>query len=143
MLRIINRVPQNFDELYREMDSVVQQLFGDEKVPQGFSPRTNVAETASAFEVSVELPGVRPEEVHVGVEEGYLVVSGDHKNEPEQVGKTFHRVERRYGTFRRTIRVPENVVEDQIEAAYRDGVLTIVLPKADKEKPRKIEIKTS
>lgn len=143
MLRAINRVPRNFDELYREMDTVVQHLFGDENVPQGFAPRTNVAETETAFEISLELPGVNPEDVHVGIENGYLVVQGERKSETEQEGKKFHRVERRYGAFRRAVRVPEHTAEDRIEAHYRDGILTVVLPKGEKEKTRKIAIRTS
>lgn len=141
MLRTINRVPRNFDDLYREMDNVVQHLFGDDNLPQGFSPRTNVAETAQAFEISLELAGVSPDDVHVDVENGFLVVSGERKNETEQEGKTFHRVERRYGSFRRAVKLPENIVEEQIEAHYNDGILTVVLPKGEKEKTRKISVK--
>lgn len=143
MLRAINRVPRNFDALYREMDNVVQHLFGDDNVPQGFSPRANVAETPTAFEVTLELPGVTSENIHVGIEDGYLVVSGERTSEREQEDKTFHRIEHRYGAFRRAVRIPENVVEDNVEATCRDGILTIVLPKGEKEKSRRIEVKSA
>jgi len=141
MLRAINRVPRNFDALYREMDNVVQHLFGEEGAPQGFTPRTNVAETQTHFEVTLELPGVSSDQIHVGVEKGYLVVSGERASEQHVEGKTYHRVEHRYGTFRRSISVPENVVEENIEASFRDGILTVVLPKGEKEKARRIAVK--
>ncbi|MDA0658293.1 MAG: Hsp20/alpha crystallin family protein [Planctomycetota bacterium] len=143
MLRAINRVPRNFDALYREMDNVVQHLFGDDNLPQGFSPRANVAETPTAFEVTLELPGVTSENIHVGIEDGYLIVSGERTSEREKEGKTFHRIEHRYGAFRRAVRIPENVVEDNVEATYRDGILTIVMPKGEKEKSRRIEVKSA
>lgn len=143
MLRTINRVPRNLDELYRDMDTVVQHLFGDDRVPVGFTPRTNVAESESQFEISMELPGLTTDDVQLEVEDGCLVVSGEHKNETEAEGKTYHRVERRYGTFRRVVRIPDNVDQERIDANFQNGILTVTLPKSQEEKTRKITIKTS
>jgi HSP20 family protein len=101
----------------------------------------NVAETEERYEVTVELPGMKPEEFQVELKNGQLWISGEKKEEREEKGKTFHRVERRYGEFRRVIPLPTPVEEGRIEAQYKDGVLHVILPKAAEARPKHIEVK--
>ena len=114
-------------------------LFGREGK---FLPEANMIETDTAFEVTVELPGMKPEEVKVEVKKDGLWIMGEKKEETEEQGKTFHRMERRAGMFRRVFALPSDVVEDNIDARFTDGVLKVVLPKAEKVPPKHIEVKT-
>jgi HSP20 family protein len=106
-----------------------------------FLPESNMVETDKAFEVSVELPGMKPEEVKLEIKDGSLWVTGEKKEQKEEKGRTFHRVERRTGTFRRIFQLPVDVMEDKVDARFTNGVLTVVLPKAEKVPPKHIEIK--
>jgi HSP20 family protein len=106
-----------------------------------FLPEANLTETDKAIEVTVELPGMKPEDVKLEIKEGALWVTGEKKEEKEEKGKTFHRVERRTGSFRRIFQLPVEVVEDKVDARFAEGVLTVTLPKAEKVAPKKIEIK--
>jgi HSP20 family protein len=107
-----------------------------------FMPRLDMVESESAFEVKVDLPGLKPEQVHVDVKRGALWITGEVEEEREEEGKTYHRLERRHGEFQRVLPLPENVDEESIEASFRDGVLTIVVPKTEEARPKHIEVKT-
>ena len=134
------------EDLYRDMDNLVQHLFGDENrqaARDSFAPTLNLAETEASYELSADLPGIKPEDVNVEVQEGQITISGKREVEKEEQGKTFHRVERQYGEFRRTIALPLPVDEQKITAAYKDGVLTVNLPKSEKIKPTRIPVQSS
>ncbi len=133
------------EDLYRDMDNLVQHLFGDESrqvTRETFAPTLNVAETESQYEVTADLPGIKAEDVSVEVHEGQVTISGKRESEKEETGKTFHRVERQYGEFRRSVALPMPVDEQKITAAYKDGVLTVVLPKSEKVKPTRIQVQS-
>jgi HSP20 family protein len=132
------------DDLYKEMDSLVQHFFADDSGSNGgreFLPSINVAENENGYEVSVDLPGMKPEDVSVELHENQLTIAGKREAEAEQTGKTFHRIERRYGEFRRVITLPTPVDEGKIAADYQNGVLNVLLPKSEKLKPTRIPIK--
>jgi len=114
-------------------------LFGREGK---FLPEANLMETDKAFEVTVELPGMKPEDVKVEMKKDGLWITGEKREEKEENGKTYHRMERRAGMFRRVFAVPTDVVEEKIDARFTDGVLKVVLPKAERVAPRQIEVKT-
>jgi HSP20 family protein len=132
----------------RDMENWMNRFFGGGMMPWSeteemmFTPEVNLAETDNEFEVSVELPGLKPEDVHVELSNGNLVISGEKKEEKEEKGKTFHRIERHFGEFRRTIPLDVPVEEEKIDASFRDGVLTVMLPKSEQAKPKSIEVKT-
>jgi HSP20 family protein len=107
-----------------------------------FMPEVNMLETEKVVEVAVELPGMKPEEVKVEIREGNLWIMGEKKEEKEEKGKTFHRIERRAGMFRRVLPLPVEVKEQAVEARFAEGVLKITLPKAERVAPKQIEIKT-
>ena len=106
-----------------------------------FLPEANIVETDKAVEVAVELPGMKPEDVKVEIRGNALWVTGEKKEEKEDKGKTFHRIERRAGMFRRVFPLPVEVMEEKVDARFAEGVLKITLPKAEKVAPKHIEIK--
>jgi len=92
--------------------------------------------------VTAELPGVRPEDIDITVEEDMLTLRGSRQPEEMDEGATFHRRERRFGSFTRTFRLPFEVEADKVEATFKNGVLSITLPRAEADKPKKITVKT-
>lgn len=128
-----------------EMGRAMERFFGHEEPwaeMEKFVPTTNLAETETHLEATVELPGMKPEEFHVELRNGDLWITGEKKEEHEEKGKTFHRVERRYGKFERMIPLPGPVAPEKIEAQYKEGVLKVMIPKPEGAKPRQIEVKT-
>jgi HSP20 family protein len=111
-------------------------------VPE-WAPVVDIAETADEFLIKAELPEVKREDVKVTLENGVLTIMGERKQEQEEKGKRFHRIERAYGSFMRTFTVPDNVDEDKLRADFKDGVLTVHLPKTEKAKPKAIEVKVA
>ena len=133
------------DDLYREVDGLVQHFLGDDtqsNVNREFVPQLNMCENATGYEVSVDLPGMKPEDVSVEVHENQLTISGKREVEKEETGKTFHRLERRSGEFRRVINLPAAVDAAKISANYEQGVLRVTLPKSEKLKPTRISIQS-
>jgi HSP20 family protein len=128
-----------------EMEDLMSRFFrlgeGWEWPAEGFIPRVNLAETEGELEVTVDLPGLKPEEVKVELREGALWITGERKEEKEEKGKTYHRVERHYGEFRRAVPLPAGVEEAKIEAKFENGVLKITARKTEAAKPKHIEVK--
>jgi len=138
------RVPRLF-EFETELPRWMTEVFGPELGAMGreerFLPPVNVVETDKAVEVTVELPGMKPEEVKVEIKDQHLLITGEKKEEKEEKGKTFHRIERRAGMFRRMLPLPAEVMEEKVEARFAEGVLKVTLPKAENAAPRQIEVK--
>jgi HSP20 family protein len=137
------RLPRNFDQMRRDLDEFFGGFFGDQDGGRGMvmAPRTNIAETEQAYEVTMDLPGLKPDELNVEICEGQLCVSGEHKEEKEEKGKTYHRIERQHGQFRRVIPLGAGVEGDKIDANYKDGVLSITVPKSKESLSRRIKVK--
>jgi HSP20 family protein len=118
------------------------RLFDENDFGKGmFVPEANVLETEKAVEVTMELPGMKPEEVKVEMSDGRLYVSGEKREEKEEKGKTFHRLERRTGEFRRVINLPAVVDDAKAEATFAEGVLKVSLPKSVEAAPKAIPVK--
>lgn len=110
-------------------------------MPKGwFTPQVDVTETETHYEVKVDLPGLKPEEVKVELRNGDLWISGERKEEKEEEGKTFHRIERRHGEFRRVLPLPAEVAQEKIEARVENGVLSVTIPKTEAAPAKKIEV---
>ncbi|MEW6113342.1 MAG: Hsp20/alpha crystallin family protein [Thermodesulfobacteriota bacterium] len=130
----------------REMDDLFDSFFGsDWFMPTPYSgrkffPAFDVSETDNEFIVKAELPGVDSKEVQVNLTGNVVTVSGEKKEEREEKSESVHRVERAYGSFSRSFTLPGEVQEDKAEAAYKDGVLTLKLPKAESSKKKTIKI---
>ena len=106
-----------------------------------WTPLVDIIEDNNEYLVKAELPELKKEEVKVNVENGQLTISGERKSEKEEKGKKFHRIERSYGSFLRSFTLPESVNADKVSAEFKDGVLSVHLPKDEKAKPKSIEVK--
>jgi len=105
-----------------------------------WAPRVDIAETDKKFSIKAEIPDVKKEDVKVSVDDGVLTITGERKQEKEEKGKKFHRVERFYGSFTRSFTLPENIDETKIEASFKDGMLELNIPKIKSSKPKGLEV---
>lgn len=108
-----------------------------------WAPVVDISETDQEYLIKAEIPEVKREDVKVSVENGVLTMQGERKQEKEEKGKKFHRVERYYGSFLRTFTVPDNVDDTKVRAEFKDGVLNVHLPKTEKAKPKAIDVKVA
>jgi HSP20 family protein len=106
-----------------------------------WTPTVDISETEAEYAIKAELPEVRKEDVKVTVEDGVLTIQGERKQEKEEKGRKYHRIERSYGRFARTFTLPDTVDEGKVRAEYADGVLHLHLPKSEKAKPKQIDVK--
>ena len=104
-------------------------------------PSVDVSETEGAYQIKAEIPDVKKEDVKVTLEEGVLTIQGERRQEKEESGKKFHRVECSYGRFVRSFTLPDLVDEEKVKAEFKDGVMNLQLPKSKKVKPKAIEVK--
>ena len=129
--------PDLFDRFFG--DAGWPTLFGQEE--RWFAPNVDVSESDDAITVKAEMPGMKKEDIDITVSDGLLTLSGEKKDEQEEKKENYHVRESRYGAFRRTVRLPADVDADKIDAGYRDGVLTISVPKSERARSKKIEVK--
>jgi HSP20 family protein len=141
-------VPSTLNDLFttrREIDRVFDQFFGKAGTMTGpWVPVVDIRETKDAIDVVAELPGMRPEDVEVNVENNILTIAGEKKQEVTESGDgaEYHLIERRCGRFERSFTLPRTVDAEKIEARVEHGLLTITLPKAEAAKPRRVQIRT-
>ncbi len=127
----------------RDMDRLFERFFrGGTLAPFGeswgtFSPSVDVVETNDQIKVSAELPGLDDRDIEVSLDRGVLTISGEKSEEHKEERENYYRAERTYGSFRRSIPLPAEVNEDEVEAVFQNGVLTITLPKAEVVEGRK------
>lgn len=129
-----------------QMNDMIKRLVDDWDLAMGSTegtlmPAVDVAENDNEVLVKVEMPGLKAEDINLSVRENNLVISGEKRETVEDQGKSFYHVERRYGSFYRTIPLPTGVDADKIEATCRDGILSVCLPKTEQAKPRRIPVK--
>jgi len=106
----------------------------------GWLPALDVQEDKDGFTVRVELPGLKREDIEVSLHDGVLSISGERKAETASEGVEVHRQERCYGKFERDLSLPAAVAADKVKAAYKDGILTISLPKTEEARPKQIDV---
>ena len=114
---------------------------GDSLRMPGLFPALNVREDDDCLYAEAEIPGVDPKEIEIEVVGNVLTLRGEKKHEREEEGKGFHCVERRYGEFNRSIELPTTVDSEKVSAEYKNGVLTVTLPKHPESKPKRIAIR--
>ena len=105
-----------------------------------WSPSVDITETEIAYEVKAEIPGMDKKDIKISVQENVLLLSGEKKKEEEKEDQNYHRVERSYGKFERSFKLPTDVKADEIKAKYKDGVLSVEIPKAEEVKPKEITV---
>jgi HSP20 family protein len=123
-----------WSNLQEELDS----LF--ESTVKSWAPALDVHEDKDSFVVRTELPGLKREDIEVSLHDSALIISGERKVEKVEAGVEVHRQERYYGKFQRSLALPTPVAADKIKAQYKDGVLTVTLPKVEEAKPKQIDI---
>jgi len=130
--------------LHSQMDDLFRGFFEDWELPvwrRGAWPALDIAENENEFVVNAEVPGCKADDIDVSVQGNMLTITGEKKHEQEEKEKGYYHVERSYGTFRRDLNLSAEVDANKIEAACKDGVLTITLPKAATAKPFKVKVK--
>lgn len=129
-------------DINRLFDAFMSPLDTTETRPV-MSPKLDVAELKDKFEIKAELPGMDEKDIELSLDDGLLTISGEKKAETEEKDKGYYLKECSYGTFSRSIRLPDNIADDKIEAKFKKGVLTVDLPKKEviPPKSRKIAIK--
>jgi HSP20 family protein len=138
---------------FRDMTTLqdrVNRLFGDvmrsatdDSSWGNWVPPVDIFEKEDCLVLKAELPGMKEKDIDINVENGVLSLKGERRREAEVKNENYHRTERYYGTFVRTFALPTMVDVARIRATYKDGVLEVVLPKAETAKPKRIEIKTT
>lgn len=143
--RLQNEMNRMFDEFFSSSGpslSVPSQFFGDYS-PSQFVPRMDISEADNMLKVSAELPGMTADDIEINCERDRLQIRGEKRQEETEQEEGYYRTERSFGRFERTIPLPEDVDVDKAEANFKNGVLTVQIPKTgDKETGRKLDIKT-
>ena len=136
--------------VFSEMDDLTRKMWLgfpfrnlQEDMDVGWSPRLDVSETEDGLEIVADLPGMEKKDIQVSLDEDLLTIKGEKKEEKESKDKRYHTIERRSGSFYRAVRLPIEVKKDKVEATFKDGVLTLRLPRSKEEKRKvaQIEIK--
>lgn len=138
---------EHFEETLSLRDAI-NQLFEESFVlptvagrqGQTFVPAIDLSETPDAFIIEATVPGLKADDLNITVENNVLTISGDIRPPQEQTTRNYHRIERRFGSFRRSLSLPSTVKVDAINATLTDGVLRLDIPKAEEVKPRRINI---
>lgn len=137
-----NLLAPRFNRLFEELFSDVPNRFlGDTLMERGtWMPAVDIRETENAIELDAELPGLTKKDIELSVENNVLTLSGERRFENEENRDSYHRVERGYGKFTRSFTLQGTVDREKVQAKFKDGVLTIHLPKTEMAKARRIEI---
>lgn len=137
---------QEMNRLRRDMDRLLGRLWDDFGVP--FFPGTardlpfiDLSEKGDTLIVKAEIPGINPEDLEISISDDVLTIKGEMKREVVDGIEDYHRIERRYGSFTRNLQLPCKVKTDEVNATYRKGVLSLIMPKCKPEKGRDIKIR--
>ena len=128
----------------REVDRLFDAFFGQsDRSARRWVPAMDLVEAGDHFVLKADLPGMRDEDVKIEVEDGTLTISGERKSEHEASEGGWHRIERSFGSFSRSLTLPEHVDASAISASFNDGVLEVRIPKPEERQPQRIEIGTN
>jgi len=129
-------------EMNRMLDQFFRNDVFDESVGTAvFTPAIDFSETKEAYVVKAELPGIKKDDVKVTLNNNILTITGEKKSEYEKKEGNYHRIERSFGMFERSITIPGAIKSDAIDAKYADGLLTLTLPKTEETKQKTIDVK--
>jgi HSP20 family protein len=148
MARMLELVPRtsNWLSLMPEID-LFDRMFSDWSVPSLWIeenvvvPAFDITENEKEYVISGEIPGIDPKDLEVTLTDGILSIKGEKKQESEEKEENYHRIERHYGSFQRSFRLPKNIQRDELDAKYKDGILRLTLPKSKESEVKNIEVK--
>jgi len=133
-----------FPSLRDEMDKMFEEFFEKVRFPsareRSWTPALDVYETKKEVIITVDVPGVDPKEVTVSIVEGSLTIKGERKKDADLKDEDLFRAEREFGAFQRMVQLPAEVSADKAKASYNNGVLKIIIPKAQKSAPREVKV---
>lgn len=137
-----NRPFGELNELSEELNRLLDEPLAEFRTEffGGWTPPLDLVEEEENLVATVELPGLRKEDIQVSVEDGWLTIAGERKRDERYKNAEAHRNERFYGRFHRVVSLPKPVKVDSVKATYRDGILTITMPKTEEAKPKQIEV---
>ncbi|MBT8489461.1 MAG: Hsp20/alpha crystallin family protein [Deltaproteobacteria bacterium] len=145
MARMFDLIPRT--SVMLPVRDMFDRFFDDERVgnilseDKSFVPAFDISESDTEYSVVAEMPGIDEKDLDVMLTDGILTIKGEKKQETDEKIETYHRIERRYGSFQRSFRVPDGVQSDKIDATYKDGILKLLIPKSETSEAKKIEIK--
>ncbi|MEJ2195369.1 MAG: Hsp20/alpha crystallin family protein [Ignavibacteriaceae bacterium] len=146
-VRDLLNVEREFNRMFKSFDDrfgfVKREENGDEYENAVWMPLTDVAEDNDNYYLKADLPGIKKDDVKISYTNGNLSISGERAQEKESKDKQYHRIERSYGKYYRSFRLPEKIKEDKINAEFKDGQLNVTIPKAEEVKPKEIAIKVN
>ncbi len=136
------------DRLEREMERSLESMRRlirpeEETAAAVWAPSVDIKEESNRYVVQADLPGVKPEDIEVTLQNGVLTIKGERQTEAKEEKENYRRIERFYGSFFRRFSLPESVEEEKIEANYDKGVLTVSIPKKPEVQPKKISVKVA
>ncbi len=134
---------RELESFKRSMERLFDSFFGRYPLEEyeGFwTPPVDIEETENDVVVRIEIPGMKKDDIKIKTTGDSITISGEKRHESEEKGKHFHRIERAYGRFERTVPLPVEIEPDKARASYENGVLTVTLPKSEKAKAKEIEI---
>lgn len=145
MARLLDLIPRT--NTFLPTRDFFDSFFDDWDLPatlrehSAWMPAFDISETEKDYVVKAELPGIDAKDIDVTFTEGVLTVKGEKKHETEDKGKDYHRIERQYGSFHRSFRIPKKVKTENIDSSFKDGVLILTLPKSAESETKKIDVK--
>jgi len=137
---------RDFERMRRDMDRLWGSFFegslkkGTDGEAQ-WLPSLDISETSNDLVVKTELPGMDPKDIDISLNDGMLTIKGERKQEKEEKEENYHLIERSYGSFCRSVKLPKEVKHDKVKASFRNGVLKIVLPKSEESKKKEVKVK--
>jgi HSP20 family protein len=128
-----------------EMNRLFDDFFGRPVLKTGWtegvwSPTVDISEDKENVIIKSEMPGMSKDDVKISIQDNVLTLKGEKKQEKEEKDKNYHRIERNYGSFCRSFQLPTSVKSDKVKASYKDGVLSVTLPKTEEVKPKEIPV---
>lgn len=142
-MTLVRWQPRRFVDFRNGIDRIFEELWDGPSAPSAWRPAMDVSETENEIVVHADLPGLSKDQVKVNLENNLLTVRGEKQHVSDREDTRHHRSERSYGTFTRALRLPSDVETGKISASYKDGVLTLTLPKSEAAKPKEIEVKVA
>jgi HSP20 family protein len=130
----------NFPATFRSFEDAITRMLSEPRGARPWSPSVDIYETENELILKADLPDVKLEDIEVRVENQTLTLKGERKFEKDDAVRGYHRIERSYGTFTRSFTVPATVDSEKVGAEFKNGVLTVKLPKKEAAKPRQVKI---
>jgi HSP20 family protein len=134
-------------DLRDQIDRLFEMPFSDlaqtSQLLSGWTPALDMHEDKDKFTIEVELPGMKREDIDISLHDGCISISGERKSEDKHEDTDIYRAERFVGRFQRTVELPASVAVDKVKAQYKDGILSVTLPKTEEAKPKQIEVQAS